>query len=280
MPTDDNVLSAIDSWPVPTAAAAVIGRTEVIAAHGPTDHVFALASISKMLTAWAVLVAVEEGTIDLTTMIGQPGCTLRHLLAHAGGYPFDGDQPIAEPGRRRVYSNTGIELAATAVATHTGIDFATYLGEAVFAPLGMTASILRGSPAAGVHSTVDDLARFAAEVLEPSLLSTATVDDALTPQWPDLAGVVPGFGAFRPCPWGLGFEIHGDKHPHWMAVENAAGTVGHFGGSGTMMWIDRQHDLALIALTDRPFDQWSIVAAKQWPLLGRAVLARHAAGMI
>ena len=49
-----------------------------------------------------------------TTPVGQPGCTLRHLLAHAGGYPFDGAEPIARPARARIYSNTGIELAADA----------------------------------------------------------------------------------------------------------------------------------------------------------------------
>ena len=46
-----------------------------------------------MLTAWAVLIAVEEGVVGLEDAVGQPGCTLRHLLAHAGGYPFDGPDP-------------------------------------------------------------------------------------------------------------------------------------------------------------------------------------------
>ena len=64
------------------------------------------------MTAWATLVAVEEGIVSLDDPVGQPDCTLRHLLAHAGGYPFTGTQPIARPARMRIYSNTGIEMAA------------------------------------------------------------------------------------------------------------------------------------------------------------------------
>ena len=225
-----------------------------------------------MISAWAILVAVEEGSISLETAAGQPGCTVRHLLSHAGGYAFDGDQPITRPERSRIYSNTGIELAARAVEASTGIPFATYLHEAVIVPLGMTSSELKGSPAHGLFSTVTDLARFGAEALSPTLIAASTAIEAFTVQFPDLAGTVPGVGVFRPCPWGLGFEIHGDKSPHWMGITNSPQTVGHFGGSGTMLWIEPGQDIALIALTARQFDDWRNSALRLWPQLSDAVL--------
>ena len=54
----------------------------------------------------------RRASSSLDDPVGQPGCTLRHLLAHAGGYPFEGSDPIARPERRRIYSNTGIEMVA------------------------------------------------------------------------------------------------------------------------------------------------------------------------
>jgi CubicO group peptidase (beta-lactamase class C family) len=270
-------LALIETWPVPTAAAATIRFDGAVERHGPTTHVFRLASLSKVLLAWAVLVAVEEGSLSLEAPIGQPGCTLRHLLSHAGGYAFEGALPVATPGRRRIYSNTGIEMAADALTEATGIALADYLTEAVLQPLGMQSTELRGSPAHAMWGTVDDLIRFAKEIISPTLLSPATVHDATSPQFPDLAGVVPGLGAFRPCPWGLGPEIRGDKHPHWTGGNNSPATFGHFGGAGTMMWIDPVNETAVIALTDRKFDEWADEALRLWPELSDAVLADEVA---
>ena len=225
-----------------------------------------------MLTAWAVLVAVEEGTVGLDEPAGPPGATVRHLLAHAAGYGFDTAVPITRPERNRIYSNTGIEVVAAHVADRSGIPFSDYLREAVFVPLGMTQSELRGSPAHAVHSTLTDLAAFARELLRPQLINRATAAEATTIQYPELNGVVPGVGSFRPNPWGLGLEIRGEKSPHWTGTRNSPRTFGHFGGSGTMLWVDPDIDTALIALTDRAFDQWSEVALREWPALSDAVV--------
>ena len=54
---------------------------------------------------------------------------------------------------------------------------------------------------------------------------------------------------------------------------NSAPTVGHFGGAGTMMWADPHAGCALVALTDRTFDEWSTEALQRWPELSDAVLA-------
>jgi CubicO group peptidase (beta-lactamase class C family) len=267
----------VSSWPVPTASAAVVADDgTVLGTVGALDHSFRLASLTKMLTAWATLVAVEEGVVDGGTAVGQPGCTLRHLLAHAGGYPFEGTEPVVPPVRRRIYSNTGFELAADCVAARTGIPFVDYLDAAVLEPLGMTDSVMTGSPAHGLRSTVTDLIRFLAEMQRPTLLHADTVADAFQPQYPDLAGIVPGVGRFDPCPWGLGFEIRGGKSPHWTGHTNSASTVGHFGGAGTMLWVDPVARCGLVALTDRPFDDWSIEAMRCWPALSDAVVAEVA----
>lgn len=271
-------------WPVPhvSAAAVVVGDGAQPLVHriGDVELSYRIASISKPIAAWAMLVAVEEGLLALDSPVGQPGCTLAHLLAHAGGYAFDGDEPVSAPGRRRIYSNTGIELAAAAVATAAAMPFEQYLREAVLEPLGMARTELRGSPAHAIFSTVDDVVRFLAEVIDPTLLSEATATAATTPFLPELAGIVPGIGRFDPCPWGLGFEIHGTKHPHWMGARNSASACGHFGGSGTMCWIDRDavagRQLALVALTDLAFDEWSIEAVRSWRDLSDAFIAEVA----
>ncbi len=273
------------AWPVDhvSAGAIVAGHGHAASLHrvGDPSRPYRIASISKPLTAWAVLVAVEEGTIGLDTPVGQPDCTLAHLLAHAGGYSFDGPDPVSPPGRRRIYSNTGIELAAAAVADAAGMPFEQYLREAILEPLGMHGTALRGSPAHAIWSTLDDLLRFLAEVVHPTLLATSTVALATAPFLPTLAGIVPGIGRFDPCPWGLGFEIHGDKHPHWMGTRNSATAFGHFGGSGTMCWVDRDavdgYDVAVVALTDRDFDDWSIDALRCWREVSDAVIDEVAA---
>ena len=270
-------LGQVSTWPVPNAAAAVVAADgAVLGTVGDVDRPFRLASLSKMMTAWAVLVAVEEGTIALDAPVGQPGCTLRHLLAHAGGYPFEGAEPVSPPERRRIYSNTGIELAAGATEAACGITFGDYLAEAVFDALGMAATELRGSPAHGVYSTVADVARFLAELQRPALLAPPTAAEAVSRQYPDLAGIVPGVGRFDPCPWGLGFEIRGEKSPHWTGHTNSPATFGHFGGAGTMAWVDPAAGCGLVALTDRAFDAWSIEAMRAWPALSDAVVAEVA----
>ena len=81
-----SALDAIADWPVPTAAAAVVGPSGVLAEHGDTAHRFALASVTKPLVARAVQIAIEEGVVELDTAAGPPGSTMRHLLAHASGY--------------------------------------------------------------------------------------------------------------------------------------------------------------------------------------------------
>jgi CubicO group peptidase (beta-lactamase class C family) len=270
-------LDLVSHWPAENVAAAVVEPTGVTATVGRSGDRFRIASLSKVIAAWAALVAVEEGSIGLDAPLPRvavpPGCSLRHLLAHASGLPFEGDTPIAALGERRIYSNTGIERAADAVAVATEMPFVDYVAEAVLAPLGMHDTAVIGSPAHGVRSTAADLARFVGEMLRPRLLHADTVAEAMSVQFPDLDGIVPGVGRFTPCPWGLGMEIHGRKDPHWMGRNNSPSTVGHFGGAGTMMWVDPVADIGLLALTDLPFDRWPGSPVMPWRELSDAVLA-------
>jgi CubicO group peptidase (beta-lactamase class C family) len=230
-----------------------------------------VASISKTMTALAGLVAVEEGTLSLEEPVGRTGATVRHLLAHAAGYDFDGPEPIAEVGTRRIYSNTGIEIFAQHLAARIGMGVGEYLHHAVFEPLEMADSELVGSAAHGVHSSVADLSKYAAELLSPTLVSTATLAEATSPQYPTLAGVLPGVGRFDPNPWGLGFEIKGAKVPHWAGTRTSERTFGHFGGSGTFLWVDPSRSLACVSLSDREFGPW---AMKAWPAFSDLVVSR------
>ncbi|MFI9008817.1 serine hydrolase domain-containing protein [Actinosynnema sp. NPDC053489] len=264
-------LRAVSSWPVDTAATAVVdARGGVLGTHGPVEQRFGLASVTKLLTSYAVLVAVEEGAVEWDQPAGPPGSTVRHLIAHTSGLAFDSDDVQAAPGAKRIYSNTGFQVLAGCVEAATEIPFARYLAEAVFEPLGMGSSELTGSAGAGAVSTVSDLVRFAAEVQEPKLVSTDLVAEATTVAFPGLRGVLPGFGLQKENDWGLGFEIRAAKSPHWTGASSSPRTVGHFGQSGTFLWVDPDAGVACVALTDRKFGEWAVTA---WPAFTDGVLA-------
>jgi CubicO group peptidase (beta-lactamase class C family) len=268
----DAALSTVDSWPA-TAAAAVITPAGVVAAHGPITTAFPLASVTKPLTALAALVAVEEGAIELDDPADEavvPGATVRHLFAHASGLAPERPMRSFPPGTRRVYSNVGINRLAYLVEQAVEMPFAGYLAEAVLTPLRLNATTLPGSAAAGGVSTVDDLARVAFELLSPTgLLHPNTLTEATSVQFPGLRGVLPGFGSQDPNDWGLGLEIRGTKHPHWTSPRNSPRTYGHFGQSGSMLWVDPDAQVGLVSLADRPFGEW---AAQAWPKLADLVL--------
>ena len=272
-------MSALDllaGWPVTAASAAVVGPGGVLSQHGDSTAEFRLASVTKPLVARAAQVAVDEGVVDLDTPAGPPGSTVRHLLAHTSGLSMHSDAVLAEPGTRRIYSNYGFAVLAQTIERESGIEFGAYLTEAVFAPLGMVASRLDGGVAAagyGGCSTVQDLAAFAADLLRPRLVSSDIHIEATTVAFPGLDGVLPGFGVQRPNDWGLGFEIRDGKSPHWTGATNSPATYGHFGQSGTFLWVDPARGLALVVLTDRDFGDW---AKPLWPAVSDAVVAEFA----
>ena len=265
---DLDALAQIDGWPAEHASAGVV-QVERAWTRGPTEQVFPWASVTKPVTAMATLVAAEEGILDLDESAGPKGSTVRHLLAHASGLPFDGDKPIGRPGQRRIYSNTGFEVLADLLAERAEMPFAEYLRAAVLEPLEMGATRLNGSPASGLEGPLDDLLGFARELLEPRLVAPETLAEATTVAFPGLAGILPDIGRFDPNDWGLGFELRDAKSPHWTGEANSEGTFGHFGGSGSFLWVDPAVSSACVSLSDLQFGDW---AKDAWPRLSDAVL--------
>ncbi len=289
----DTAAAAVLDWPVDRGGTAVVTAdgTSLVwrPGTGPYDR-FPVASVTKLLTALGALTAVNVGLLGLDTPVqvdddprwgripsaGAPASqtTVRHLLAHASGLPQEASGLRRAPGTRRVYSNTGFRLLGETVNQATGKPLQDWLDETVFGPLGMKQTELvsyKGhpeDPAAGAVSTVPDLAALAACLLrgDPPLLSPALLDEATTSQFPELAGLVPGVGRYSPCDWGLGFELHGTKSPHWMGNRRSPATFGHFGALGGFLWVDPVAEVAAVAATDRPFgdDDWAMATWPAW----------------
>ncbi len=258
------------TWPATTVAVGATDAAGTLAVSGPTDRVLPLASVTKLLVSMACWVALEEETLHLDEPAGPPGSTVRHLLAHASGLAPDDARVLAAPGTRRIYSNAGFEVLAAHLEAASGLTVATYLTEAVLDPLGCRDLRLEGSPAHAGRGTVHDLLTIGRELLAPRLVHHSTWRAATAPQFPDLAGVLPGFGHHDPNPWGLGVEVRGEKTPHWTGRRNSPATFGHFGRSGSFLWVDPVAGLAVAGLGDLPFGPWAAIA---WPQLSDAVLA-------
>jgi CubicO group peptidase (beta-lactamase class C family) len=266
---DASVLEVVEGWGAQTAAVAVVDGGGLVASHGPLDRALPWASVTKLATACAVLVGVHRGVLALDTPAGPPGSTVRHVLAHAGGYGFDGGI-LAAPGRTRIYSNAGFDTLGATLEAAAGRPVPDLIATWVLEPLSMTGTRLAGRPSDGLVGPLADLAALARELLAPTILPAGLVVEASTVAFPGLRGVLPGFGLQDPNDWGLGFEIRGRKTPHWTGSANAPATFGHFGRSGTFLWVDPLAGLALACVTDRPFGAW---AGEAWPALSDAVLA-------
>ncbi len=263
------MLAEADGWDAGSVTLAVVDPDGPVAVHGPAGASRRWASVTKLLTAYVVLIAVEGGMLALDEPAGPPGATVRHLLAHASGLAFDDPSVIAAPGRTRIYSNAGFDALGAVVAARAGRPFPSLLRDWVLDPLGMTGTRLVDRPSQGLEGPIDDLAAFAHELLRPRLLPAASLAAATTVAFPGLRGVLPGLGRLDPLDWGLGFEIRDGKDPHWTGTLNSPRTFGHFGGSGAFLWVDPDASLALACLPEREFGPWALVA---WPALSDAVL--------
>jgi CubicO group peptidase (beta-lactamase class C family) len=263
-----DALGLVDGWPAEHVAVGVASARGTLYVHGEVRE-FRWASVTKPVTALACLVAAEEGTLDLDEPAGPPGSTVRHLLAHTSGLPFDRGAPIAKPGARRIYSEFGFEVLGETLAARAEMPFADYLTAAVLEPLGLGAR-LDGRPGSGLHGSLRDLLAVGRELLAPTLVSAETLAEATSVQFPGLAGVLPGFGRQEPNDWGLGLELRDHKSPHWTGSRNSERTFGHFGSTGTFLWVDPEPGIALCCLTDLQFGDWAVEA---WPRLSDAVLA-------
>ncbi len=268
-------LEQIEQWGADNVAAGVLDRDGVVAWGGDEGYEFRWASVTKPVVALAVLVAVEEGVVDLDEPAGPPGSTVRHLLAHASGLPFDGSEPISEPGVRRIYSNSGFEVLAEHVEARAGMPFVEYLMRAVIEPLELQCE-LRGTAAAGLYGTLPDLLDVGRDLLVPTLVAPETLAEATTVAFPGLSGVLPEFGRMDPNDWGLGVEIRDHKSPHWTGGRNSPATFGHYGGAGTFIWVDPEAQLAVVCLTDREVLGEEVWIKDAWPRFSDAILSEVA----
>ena len=260
-------LRQIESWPVSFAAAGVVTGDGRFETRGDARRAVRLASVSKPVAALAVLVAAEEGVVDLDEAAGPPGSTVRHLLAHASGLPFEGSESIAPPGKRRIYSNEAFRVLGAHLALRAEMQFADYVRAGVCEPLGIDLDP-EGDPASGMHGSLEDVLVFAGELLAPRLVAQETLDEMRAAQFPGLSGVLPDYGRFDPLDWGLGVQLN-TRPATWMGTRTSARTFGHFGGSGTFLWVDPEAGVACAVLTDRGFDEW---AKEAWPMLSDAVV--------
>src|SRR5438552_387715 len=135
------------------------------------DSIFWIASMSKPITATAVLMLMEEGKLALDDPIANyvpelaglktadgktPRITLRHLLTHTSGMgeatdeeakaarslsdlvPAFASKPLAfEPGRTWKYCQSGILTLGRIVDIVSGEPFEVFLRKRIFDPLGM-----------------------------------------------------------------------------------------------------------------------------------------------
>jgi CubicO group peptidase (beta-lactamase class C family) len=273
-PFDRGVLADVDDWGAGRSGVAVLDRDGLVAERGSRDVPMPWASVTKLVSGLAILVAVDRGTVSLDDPAGPPGSTLRHLLAHASGLAFDDETVISPPARTRIYSNTGFDEAAAFVERATGTPFGELVRDSVLAPLGMIGASLQGRPSEGLVGTLRDIEALAFELLVPRALPASVVALASTVAFLGLRGVLPGFGVQDPLDWGLGFEIRGTKSPHWAGSRTSPATFGHFGGSGTFLWVDPEAGLAVATVTDRTFGAWAVTA---WPAFSDRVV--QAAGV-
>jgi CubicO group peptidase (beta-lactamase class C family) len=151
------------------------------------DTVFRIGSLTKIITAMAVLQLRDAGKLslddlagkylpELATTLSPPGktpVTLRHLLTHTSGIPrlgkgldyTRGDRDVTEkemidsaqgvelefePGTKASYSNLGMALAGLVVTRASGQPYRRYVDKHILQPLAMTSSVWdRGAVAAG-----------------------------------------------------------------------------------------------------------------------------------
>jgi uncharacterized protein YbbC (DUF1343 family) len=188
-----------------------------------------------------------------------------------------GDTPTQPAESRFIYSDLNFTILGELVRRVSGDPLEAYCRRHIFEPLGMKdtgfkpprslngrlAPTMEGSfgvvhdpdtrrmggisGAAGLFSTADDLSRFAQALLDRrrhagrQLLSPAAVKEMAQPQSPD--GRLPARG--------LGWAIHSPSG-NWSEML-PAGTFGHKGFTGTLLWIDPETRTYLIVLSNRVY---------------------------
>ncbi len=253
------------------------------------ERVVPFASVTKLAAALAAMVAIEEGSLALDSGVGNFRLCIANLLSHSSGLETGNSsdprlakagevEPVFAPGTRRVYSNFGFELVAQAIEESSGIDFSTYLAEAVLEPAGARSATIDshalGSPgtrgaAFGLLGTLADMVALVRALWAPGVVSQESLEMIRRPFLPDLPGVLPGYGRMEHNTWGLGAEVKGSKAPHWTAPSSSPATFGHFGQSGTFIWLDPELHRFAAYIGASAFGAWS---RDRWPNINEEVI--------
>lgn len=256
---------------------------------------FRLASLSKQFTAAAILLLAQDRRLSIEDAVrkwlpglpsGAATMTLRHLLTHTSGLvdyedliPEGTTSPLRDadvlrlleaedrgyfpPGRQYRYSNSGYVLLAHIVARASGEDFASFLRNRIFVPLGMRHSVAFEAGVStvahrafgysavgrswvrtdqsltsatlgdgGIYSSVDDLARWDAALYGGRLLQPESLRLAFQPATATDDPAVQ---------YGFGWRITGETR--WHSGE----TLGF--RNVIVRWLQRR--LTVIVLTNR-----------------------------
>lgn len=239
--------------------------------YGDEQKVFPLASVTKMFTAYTILIAVEKQHLSLQDQVLANSATVYNLLTHSSGLQFDSTENIQPVQTSRIYSNTGFELLAEYLEDQTGISFEKYLKENLIYPLRIQEFELAGQAKASKDgwSNIQSLRKFAQELLQPTLISP-TLHHYATKQHLHLPGLYLGTNTMlEDHAWALGYELKAGKQNHWMGNKTSPQTYGHFGSAGSFMLIDPNKKVYNIFLGEKPYNSEH---RKKWPQLNDELL--------
>lgn len=266
------------------------------------DSKFQLASLSKTFTALAIMKLVQEGKVGLDNTIQDyypqfpfTGVTIRSLLSHRSGLPYyqyEFDRRVREskvyPNNQQVmqwftearpvpkimnqpdhyfaYNNTNYAILGAIIEKVSGLSFAQYLEENIFAPAGMSNSFAGTStnPALnqnktighqngrklskdfyddimgdkGIYSTAPDLLKYYEVLKSEKIISKENLREMYTPRSFEHPGI---------RNYGYGFRL-------WVNKLNQTDYIYHTGwwkGYNTIMFFDLRDDFVVIVLSNK-----------------------------
>jgi CubicO group peptidase (beta-lactamase class C family) len=255
---------------------AVIDPHDKLHIAGSKDGPFAWASITKVLTAYVFADAVADGVIAFEDETTIPGITFADLLSHASGIRA-GDEASIEPRTKRIYTNEAYDIAERELINALGAGFEDVTVAQLFAD-GISQAwdstiVMRDSCAHSAFGTFDDLVILLREMRQPRVVDPAIHAQLTQPYLPNLSGVVPGWGHFTHCVWGIGYEIHAEKKDHWMGTLLSPESFGHFGMSGSFVVHDPIQNISIACSSRKDFGPW---AKKVWPALVDELVKQYA----
>ena len=243
--------------------------------YGNTQDVYELASVTKIITALTMSELVESGFIDFHDKVEnvpymKGDIELIDLLSHTSGLALNGELDQVKPRSKRVYSNLGFETIDIFIKNKLYNEHNYSCVKDIFND-GFS-QILKedsknnieyyGSSAWGAKANIYALISLARQMRKPTFLSEKMHARMQEIYLPELRGVVPGWGNYNHCSFGIGYEIKNDKTKHWMGSIASPKTFGHYGHAGVFIMHDPTINVSIIALGHKQFDKWAV---ELWP---------------